>query len=90
MTVSSACSSESMNLPEAADKLLDATGLLCPEPVFQARRALAEMEPGQLLQVSADDPLVEVDMAVFCQRTGHSIVSSARVDEAWVFVLRKA
>lgn len=79
-----------MNPAEAADRTLDATGLLCPEPVFRARRALAEMEAGQLLQVSADDPLVEVDMAVFCQRTGHSMVSSAQTDDCWIFVLRKA
>jgi len=79
-----------MNPAEAADRTLDATGLLCPEPVFRARRALAGMEAGQLLQVCADDPLVEVDMAVFCQRTGHSMVSSAKTDDAWIFVLRKA
>ena len=61
-----------MDPAETADRTLDATGLLCPEPVFRTRLALAEMEPGQLLEVSADDPLAEVDMAVFCQRTGHS------------------
>jgi len=48
------------------------------------------MAAGQLLEVSADDPLVEVDMAVFCQRTGHSIVSSKQSDGCWIFLLRKA
>ena len=72
------------------DRKLDAVGLLCPEPVFRVRRMLAEMEVGQLLQVSADDPLVEVDMAVFCQRTGHHMLSSERNDGCWIFLLRKA
>lgn len=79
-----------MDPAATADRTLDATGLLCPEPVFRARLALAEMAPGQLLEVSADDPLVEVDMAVFCQRTGHGMVSSAQTDGCWIFVLRKA
>jgi TusA-related sulfurtransferase len=78
-----------MNPAETADRTLDATGLSCPEPVFRTRRMLAEMEPGQLLRVSADDPLAEVDMAVFCQRTGHSMVSSAKSDDCWIFLLRK-
>ena len=79
-----------MNPGESVDRTLDATGLACPEPVFRTRLALAEMEAGQVLQVSADDPMVEVDMAVFCQRTGHSMVSSVQIDGCWTFVLRKA
>lgn len=79
-----------MNPDESTARVLDATGLLCPEPVFRARRALADMEAGQLLQVSADDPLVEVDMAVFCQRTGHRMVSVERSGAGWVFMLCKA
>ncbi|HMB37463.1 MAG TPA: sulfurtransferase TusA family protein [Wenzhouxiangellaceae bacterium] len=72
------------------DKTLDATGLACPEPVFRTRRALAEMAAGQLLLVSADDPLVEMDMAVFCQRTDHRMVSRTCIDGCWTFLLRKA
>lgn len=79
-----------MTSDDSADKTIDATGLACPEPVFRTRAALAGMEAGQLLQVSADDPLVEVDMAVFCQRTGHHMVSSERIDGCWIFRLRKA
>lgn len=79
-----------MKMAEAADRTLDATGLACPEPVFRTRRMIAEMSVGQLLQVSADDPLVEVDMAVFCQRTGHVMVASDQVDGGWIFLLRKS
>jgi len=79
-----------MNPDKSIDRRLDATGLQCPEPVFRTRKTLTEMQAGQLLQVTADDPLVEIDMGVFCQRTGHSMVSSARIDGCWTFVLRKA
>lgn len=79
-----------MNPVESVDRTLDATGLACPEPVFRTRLALAEMEAGQLLRVSADDPMVEVDMAVFCQRTGHAMVASTQKNGCWTFLLRKA
>ncbi|HKL51586.1 MAG TPA: sulfurtransferase TusA family protein [Wenzhouxiangellaceae bacterium] len=79
-----------MSPDESADRILDATGLSCPEPIFRARLALAEMKAGQLLQVSADDPLVEVDMAVFCQRTGHHMLSREQNDGGWIFLLRKS
>lgn len=75
---------------QAADRVVDATGTMCPEPVFRARRALSEMTAGQLLELRADDPLVEMDMAVFCQRTGHRMLKSSQVGECWTFLLRKA
>ncbi|MDT8449709.1 MAG: sulfurtransferase TusA family protein [Wenzhouxiangellaceae bacterium] len=67
----------STNPPEY--ELLDATGLTCPEPVFRARRRLAGMRPGEVLEVHADDPMARLDFAVFCERTGHQLVSSRAV-----------
>ncbi|MDP2900158.1 MAG: sulfurtransferase TusA family protein, partial [Candidatus Bathyarchaeota archaeon] len=44
------------------DKTLDCTGLFCPEPVFRTRMALDELEPGQTLEVHADDPAAYEDL----------------------------
>lgn len=78
-----------MKPADDAARVLDATGLLCPEPVFRARQCLAAMRPGDLLEIRADDPLAEVDLAVFCERTGHEMVSIDRSGDCRVFVLRK-
>jgi len=72
------------------DKRLDATGLACPEPVFRARRCLSTMQPGQVLEVLSDDPLAEIDFAVFCERTGHAMIDSRPLDGGRRFLLRKA
>ena len=56
------------------DRSLDVTGTLCPVPVVEARRALAEMAAGQVLEVLADDPLAELDLKVMCQHTGHALL----------------
>lgn len=74
----------------SADRTLDAIGLMCPEPVFRARQCLATMEVGQVLEVLADDPLAEIDLAVFCERTGHELLARNEFDGGWTFLLRKA
>jgi len=44
------------------DRVLDCVGLYCPEPVFRTRLALDEMEVGEVLEVTADDPAAEEDI----------------------------
>jgi tRNA 2-thiouridine synthesizing protein A len=62
--------------PVKPDDVLDAIGLMCPEPVFAARRRLDAMQPGEVLEIRADDPLAELDLKVFCERTGHEFIES--------------
>ena len=37
-------------------KEVDARGLLCPLPILRAKKALADMESGQILKILATDP----------------------------------
>ncbi|RFF27295.1 MULTISPECIES: sulfurtransferase TusA family protein [unclassified Wenzhouxiangella] len=55
-------------------RVVDCRGMACPEPVWQTRRALEDLPPGAELEVLATDPMAELDLAVFCQRTGHELV----------------
>ncbi len=55
--------------------VLDAIGLLCPEPLFQARTAIDALEPGEVLEVLVDDPAAEEDLTRFAKRAGHEMVS---------------
>lgn len=59
-----------------ADLHLDVSGELCPVPALRARRCLDEMQPGQILQVIATDPLAAVDLQILCDRLGHELLSS--------------
>ncbi|HHB13464.1 MAG TPA: sulfurtransferase TusA family protein [Chromatiales bacterium] len=69
---------------------LDARGLNCPLPILRTRKAMARLEPGQVLEVRATDPGSVKDMEAFCRQTGHELVSSAQEGGAFVFLLRKA
>ena len=55
--------------------LLDATGLRCPLPVLRARKRLADLPPGTVLEVLADDPAADADMRAFCAATGHRLLA---------------
>ncbi|PKL96362.1 MAG: preprotein translocase subunit TatB [Gammaproteobacteria bacterium HGW-Gammaproteobacteria-8] len=70
------------------DRTLDARGLLCPEPVLRVRTELRSMSSGQLLEVLADDPLVELDLRVFCERFGHQLSEAGEFQGAQRFLLR--
>lgn len=71
------------------DKSLDCTGLYCPEPVFRTRLALDEMEIGEILEVTADDPAAEEDIKRLAGRLGQEVVSLETDGETMRFLIRK-
>ena len=72
------------------DKTLDCTGLYCPEPVFRTRMSLDELEVGQTLKVTADDPAAEEDIKRLVKRLGHEILSLESDGDQVEFIIRKA
>lgn len=69
------------------EKMLDARGLRCPMPILKARKAILEVAVGGTLEVLATDPGSREDFQVFCQTTGHALVSEREENGAFVFVL---
>jgi len=74
---------------EKPDKVLDCIGLFCPEPVFRTRLELDDMEVGEVLEVSADDPAAEEDIKRLVKRLGHEIVGFEREGEIVRFRIKK-
>lgn len=60
--------------------VLDLPGLACPMPVLKAKKALAGMPPGALLEVRSTDPHSVPDLTEFCRQTGHVLISSCEAD----------
>ncbi len=71
------------------DKTLDCTGLYCPEPIFRTRMALDELEPGQVLEVVADDPAAEQDLQRLAERLGHQVLSLEKDGDEITLVIKK-
>ncbi|GGY09385.1 sulfurtransferase TusA family protein [Paludibacterium paludis] len=72
------------------DKLIDLSGLNCPLPILRAKKALAEMESGKVLEVIATDPGAPKDFEAFCRQTGNGLVeSTVREDGKFRMVLKR-
>jgi len=76
-------------MTEKPNKLLDCLGLYCPEPVFRTRLALDELEAGQTLEVTADDPAAEEDLKRLAKRLGHEVLDLKVEDDEIIILIRK-
>mgnify|MGYP001434392674 CR=1 FL=1 len=54
---------------------LDVIGFFCPIPVAEAKKALSQMDTGEVLEVLADDPETLHDMPLLTARGEHEILS---------------
>ena len=52
---------------------IDATGLVCPEPLMILRNRVREMRPGERVRVVATDPSTTRDFRNFCRFLGHAL-----------------
>jgi len=70
-------------------KELDARGLNCPLPILKAKKALAEMESGQVLRVMATDPGSVRDFQAFCKQTGNKLLAQSENDQVFTFFMQR-
>ena len=70
-------------------KELDTRGLNCPLPILKAKKALAEMESGQLLKVVATDPGSMRDFQAFSRQTGNELVSQKEENRVFEYFLKR-
>jgi len=71
------------------DKVLDARGLNCPLPILKAKKALSDMQSGQLLRVLATDAGSVRDFQAFAKQTGNELLEQLTVGTEFTHVLRR-
>ncbi|WP_323815521.1 sulfurtransferase TusA [Cellvibrio sp. NN19] len=74
---------------DVIDKSLDASGLLCPEPVMMLHKIMREAATGNLIEVIATDPSTLRDIPKFCLFLGHELVEQKESDDKYLFYIRK-
>jgi tRNA 2-thiouridine synthesizing protein A len=72
-----------------ADLQLDATGLVCPEPLMLVRNRVREMRSGQILHVLATDPSTGRDFRNFCRFMGHELLAEQCDISPYQYWIRK-
>jgi TusA-related sulfurtransferase len=71
------------------DRKIDCLGLFCPMPILKTREAVKLMVPGQILEMTSDDPASEADVRTWSNRTGNTLLSVERSGPVFRFLIRK-
>ena len=75
---------------EGVNKQVDCQGLSCPMPVVKTKRAINEIEPGQVLEVISTDPGSVADVKSWAMRTGHQFLGTNEQQGTFHHYIRRA
>lgn len=70
-------------------KELDARGLNCPLPILKAKKALAEMQTGEVLRIVATDSGSVRDFQAFAKQTGNALLAHSQNGLEFTFLMRR-
>ncbi len=73
-----------------ADVIIDATGLACPMPIVKTKKAINEIEAGQVLEVQATDKGSKADIKAWSQSIGHQYLGTLEEGEVLKHYIRKS
>ncbi len=71
------------------DVTLDVLGFHCPVPVHETKRALATMDPGNVILVMADDPETKIDIPALLNRSGDTLLDVEEEAGEYHYRIRK-
>lgn len=63
---------------------LDARRLMCPMPVIRAQNRVAELQPGDVLEVISTDPGAMNDIPAWCRINGHQVLATREHDGDYI------
>ena len=75
--------------PVAPVEVLDVRGKACPIPVARTAQTIASLGAGDVLEVLATDPDIDLDARAWAARTGHELLSVERRDQVFAVRVRK-
>jgi tRNA 2-thiouridine synthesizing protein A len=72
-----------------ANKEIDTRGMNCPLPILKAKKALADMQSGEVLKVVATDPSSTRDFQAFSRQTGNELLEQTQDGGEFTHFLRR-
>lgn len=72
-----------------ADKVLDAQGLACPMPIVKTKKAINELQTGQVLEIHATDKGAKADLAAWSRSGGHELLEATEENGVFKFWIKK-
>jgi len=71
----------------SSNLVLNLEGLLCPLPIVRVSQAIKQVEIGQVVEASATDPGVMIDIPAWAKTTGNEVLKTqkeGKVIRFWV------
>ncbi len=69
---------------------LDARGLNCPLPILKAKKAINNINSGEVLRIIATDPGSVKDFEAFTKQTGHDLIETGEENGEFTFLIKKS
>ncbi|MEM0026991.1 MAG: sulfurtransferase TusA family protein [Ignisphaera sp.] len=70
--------------------VLDVRGFVCPYPVIYTRKALSQINPGDVLEVITDNPPSCENVPKAVEADGHEVLGVENIDRGvWRIVVKK-
>ncbi|MFZ7945039.1 MULTISPECIES: sulfurtransferase TusA family protein [Bacillaceae] len=70
-------------------KVLDAKGLACPMPIVKTKKAINELESGQVLEIHTTDKGAKNDLSAWAKSSGHELVKHEEENNILKFWIKK-
>ena len=68
---------------------IDATGLICPEPLMLLKQAIQKLTEGDIVLILVTDVHAELDFEIWCERFGHLLELKSQNKGSWEFEVTK-
>jgi TusA-related sulfurtransferase len=69
--------------------VVDARGTACPGPLLAAKKAIAEIESGEIMEILSADEGTKNDVPRWCEKVGHEYLGFVDEDSYSRLFLRK-
>lgn len=73
-----------------SNKVVDTSGLSCPQVLLEAKKILATLKKGEVVKIISTDPSSVLDIKVFVATHSHALIKSEQHDKKkFVFWVKK-
>ncbi|WP_173108126.1 sulfurtransferase TusA family protein [Bacillus sp. KH172YL63] len=70
--------------------VLDAKGLACPMPIVKTKKAMKDLEAGQVIEIQATDKGSKADLQAWAKSTGHDYLGTIEEGDVLKHFVRKS
>ena len=72
-----------------ANVVQDSIGQMCPMPIAFMSKNMKKLEPGQVLEIRADDEGAHADVPAWCEQTGNEFLGEESADGYFRYLVKK-